>query len=43
MTAVAGFPTVRLIRVAIGGLSLRDLPIGKWRELGKKEVESLLR
>lgn len=35
MTAAVGFPTLRLIRVAIGGLALAslDLPPGSWREL----------
>lgn len=43
MTAVAGFPTLRLIRTAVSGLALGDLPIGKWRELGSKERDILLR
>lgn len=43
MTAVVGFPTLRLIRVAIGGLLLGDLPAGKWRELEEKERDILLR
>jgi len=43
MTAVAGLPTLRLIRVAVSGLSLGDLPVGKWRELGDKERDVLLR
>jgi 23S rRNA pseudouridine2457 synthase len=33
MTAAAGFPTLRLIRVAIGELKLGDLKAGKWYEL----------
>jgi 23S rRNA pseudouridine2457 synthase len=33
MTAAVGFPTLRLIRVAIGGLALGELPAGQWREL----------
>lgn len=44
MTAAVGFPTLRLIRVAIGGLkldSLRLLP-GQWRELGKAERDLVL-
>lgn len=32
---------LRLKRVAIGGLSLGVLPCGKWRELTKKEIESI--
>jgi 23S rRNA pseudouridine2457 synthase len=43
MTAVAGFPTLRLIRVAVNRLELGDLPIGKWRELGDKERDILLK
>jgi 23S rRNA pseudouridine2457 synthase len=31
MTAAAGFPTLRLIRVRIGNFELRDLPPGRWR------------
>lgn len=39
MTAAVGFPTLRLIRVAIGRLPLcaLDLPAGKWRELSPSE------
>lgn len=33
MTAAIGHPTLRLIRVRIGGLSLNDLASGTWREL----------
>lgn len=33
MTAAAGFPTLRLIRVAIGDWNLESLPPGAWREL----------
>ena len=33
MTAAVGFPTLRLIRVAIGGLALGELQPGQWREL----------
>ena len=33
MTAAVGFPTLRLIRVAIGAYAMEDLPEGKWREL----------
>lgn len=33
MTAAIGHPTLRLIRVAIGGFQLSDLPSGHWREL----------
>lgn len=39
MTAAVGFPTLRLIRVAIGGLRLADLGLepGQWRELSPGE------
>ena len=33
MTAAIGHPTLRLIRVRIGGLELGDLRAGQWREL----------
>jgi 23S rRNA pseudouridine2457 synthase len=33
MTAAIGHPTLRLIRVRIGGLRLGELPPGQWREL----------
>jgi 23S rRNA pseudouridine2605 synthase len=32
---------LRLIRVAIGSLSLGDLPKGGWRILSTKEIDSL--
>lgn len=32
MTAKIGFPTLRLIRYAIGNYSLDNLPLGAWRE-----------
>jgi len=31
----------RLIRIAEGTLRLGNLPLGKWRELSKEEVEQL--
>jgi 23S rRNA pseudouridine2457 synthase len=44
MTAAVGFPTLRLIRVAIGSLTLESLglPPGKWRELDKHERDVVL-
>jgi 23S rRNA pseudouridine2457 synthase len=33
MTAAVGFPTLRLIRVAIGDWTLADLPAGQWRQV----------
>ena len=43
MTAAAGFPTLRLIRKAIGNFELGDLPDGKWRELTPRQRELLKR
>jgi 23S rRNA pseudouridine2457 synthase len=37
MTAVIGHPTLRLLRVRIGGLRVGDLPAGTWRILNSKE------
>jgi 23S rRNA pseudouridine2457 synthase len=37
MTAAIGHPTLRLIRVRIGTIELRDLPPGVWRELSPAE------
>jgi 23S rRNA pseudouridine2457 synthase len=42
MTAKIGFPTLRLVRVAIGSLQLGDLGPGEWRELTLKEQKELL-
>jgi 23S rRNA pseudouridine2457 synthase len=33
MTAKAGFPTLRLVRAAIGGVSVSALKLGEWREI----------
>jgi len=43
MTAAVGFPTLRLIRTAIGPIELGDLPAGKWRQLSKAEEELLFK
>ena len=43
MTAAAGFPTLRLIRVAIGPLRLEGLTPGSWRELTPEEAARLRR
>jgi 23S rRNA pseudouridine2457 synthase len=40
MTAAVGFPTLRLVRVAIGPLHLGDLPPGHWRDLGPAELSA---
>lgn len=41
MTAAVGFPTLRLVRWAVGGLVLGDLPPGRWRALGAEERRKL--
>ena len=41
MTAAIGFPTLRLVRVAIGPIELGDLAPGKWRELTAQERSAL--
>jgi len=38
MTAAVGLPALRLVRVAIGPISLGDLQPGQWRELSPDEV-----
>jgi 23S rRNA pseudouridine2457 synthase len=42
MTAAVGYPTLRLVRTAIGNLQLGELEPGKWRELGPGELQRLL-
>jgi 23S rRNA pseudouridine2457 synthase len=44
MTAAVGFPTLRLLRVAIGKLRLADLKLeaGQWRELNQEESGKVL-
>ncbi len=42
MTAAVGFPTLRLVRAAIGALELENLPEGKWRELDAGQRKLLL-
>lgn len=41
MSAAVGFPTLRLVRAAIGGFQPADLELGKWRELKAAEIELL--
>lgn len=41
MTAAIGFPTLRLVRAAIGTLQLSDLAPGTWRDLTPAELQSL--
>ena len=42
ITAALGFPTLRLVRVAIGPLNLGSLQPGQMRELTTQEIERLL-
>ncbi|MDT7043886.1 pseudouridine synthase [Candidatus Nitronereus thalassa] len=41
MTAAVGNPTLRIIRIAIGGLKLGDLMPGEYREVTKDEMKTL--
>jgi len=43
MTAAAGFPTLRLVRWAIGPLTLQGLKPGEWREMEPDEVRRVVR
>jgi pseudouridine synthase len=42
MTAAVGFPTLRLVRVAVGPITLDGLQPGEWRELDSEERQELL-
>ncbi len=39
MTAQVGYPTLRVIRIAIGPVQLGTLAPGEWRMLGKHEIQ----
>jgi len=41
MTAAIGHPTLRLLRVRIGGLKLGDLAVGKWKILSEEQRKSV--
>ncbi|MCA1686858.1 MAG: pseudouridine synthase [Planctomycetia bacterium] len=41
MTAAVGYPTLRLVRVAVGPVRLGDLAPGHWRDLTPEEVANL--
>lgn len=41
MTAAVGYPTLRLVRVAIANLRLDGLLPGQWRDLSSVEVQAL--
>lgn len=43
MTAAIGHPTLRLIRVRIGGLQLGDLEAGQWKQLSGADREKVER
>jgi 23S rRNA pseudouridine2457 synthase len=43
MTAAVGHPTLRLVRIAIGPLTLGVLQPGQWRELTRAELDALRR
>jgi 23S rRNA pseudouridine2457 synthase len=43
MTAAVGFPTLRLVRVAIGPMTLGTLQPGQWRALTAEEVAEIVR
>lgn len=43
MTAAVGHPTLRLVRVAIGPITLGNLQPGRWRELTPQEVMQIYR
>lgn len=41
ITAAVGFPTLRLVRVALGSLGIDGLAPGEWRYLTEREVDLL--
>jgi 23S rRNA pseudouridine2457 synthase len=43
MTAAVGHPTLRLVRIMIGPITLADLQPGQWRDLTPKELGQLYR
>lgn len=43
MTAAVGFPTLRLIRVAIGGITIADMAPGTYRHLDREDITLLLK
>jgi 23S rRNA pseudouridine2457 synthase len=43
MTAAVGYPTLRLVRVAIGSLELGHLKPGEWRFLSPDEIRAVRR
>jgi 23S rRNA pseudouridine2457 synthase len=43
MTAAVGFPTLRLVRVAIGEVTLDGLQPGAWKDLNRREINGLMK
>jgi 23S rRNA pseudouridine2457 synthase len=41
MTAAVGFPTLRLIRVAIGAFQLGEIAQGTWKVLESHEIQAI--
>lgn len=41
MTAAVGYPTLRLIRIRLESLSIKNLNVGELRELSKNEIKRL--
>ena len=41
MLTVVGHPVITLTRVAVGTITLKGVPIGKWRHLTEAEIEEL--
>ena len=39
MTARVGFPTLRLVRAAIGNIGLAGLSPGEWREVAAADLD----
>jgi 23S rRNA pseudouridine2457 synthase len=42
MTAAIGYPTLRLVRVAIGPIGYQGLVPGQWREMTREEIQLLI-
>lgn len=42
MTAAVGHPTLRLLRVCIGGFRLEDMGAGQWKSLSPAEIQQVL-
>ena len=42
MTAAVGYPTLRLVRIAIGNYEMKDIAEGTWKELDGRERQQVL-